>query len=102
MGSRFLNVVVKGNSMWPTLSDGITVRFEKITKDEIKEGQIVLTNHPLKNNHLIIKRVQSISNDRVFLVGDNPDPNESSDSHNFGTIPISEIIAISHMCQINI
>tara|TARA_B110000467_G_scaffold51870_1_gene47516 strand:+ start:4655 stop:4861 length:207 start_codon:yes stop_codon:yes gene_type:complete len=61
--------------------------------NEVKVGQIILTKHPLKSNLMIIKRVQSISKENVFLIGDNPDPNASEDSHNFGSIKLSEIVA---------
>ena len=47
MDSRILNVVVKGDSMWPTLSDGETVQFEKINPNNLVVGQIVMTTHPL-------------------------------------------------------
>lgn len=94
MDSRFLNVVVKGDSMWPTLVNGSTVRFEKI-KDKILEvGQIVLAKHPLQSNLIIIKRIQSINGNKAFLIGDNPDPTASDDSHNFGMVLISEISAV--------
>jgi len=88
-----LNVVVKGDSMWPTLVDGSTVMFEKVEDASLEVGQIVLARHPLKKDTIIIKRIQSINNNRVFLVGDNPDPTASEDSHNFGMIDISNILA---------
>jgi hypothetical protein len=43
---------------------------------------------------MIIKRVESISEGCAFLVGDNPDPSASDDSHNFGQVNLSEIIAV--------
>ena len=94
MDSRILNVMVKGDSMWPTLSDGETVQFEKINPDNLGVGQIVLTSHPLKSKIMIIKRIKSINKGKVFLIGDNPDPNASEDSHNFGPVKQSEILAI--------
>ena len=79
--------------MWPTLVDGDTVKFE-ILGDRIPEvGQIVLAKHPFKKDTKIIKRIQSIENNKVFLVGDNPDPTASEDSHNFGMIDVSNILA---------
>ncbi|MDC0852020.1 nickel-type superoxide dismutase maturation protease [Euryarchaeota archaeon] len=93
MDSRILNVVVKGDSMWPTLSDGETVQFEKINPNNLEVGQIVLTTHPLKSKIMIIKRIKSLNEERVFLIGDNPDPNASEDSHNFGPVKQSEILA---------
>ena len=35
----------------------------------------------------MVKRVLRITNGDLFLVGDNPDPLASEDSHNFGPVP---------------
>ena len=79
--------------MWPTLVDGDTVKFE-ILGDRIPEvRQIVLAKHPFRKDTKIIKRIQSIEKDGVFLVGDNPDPTASEDSHNFGMVSFSDIFA---------
>ena len=93
MDSRFLNVIVKGDSMWPTLVDGSTVMFEKVENSLPEVGQIVLAKHPLNKDTIIIKRIQSIDNNMAFLAGDNPDPTASEDSHNFGMIDFSNILA---------
>ena len=94
MDSRFLNVVVNGDSMWPTLKQGSTAKFERIDPNLVAVGQIVLLDHPFRPNLRIIKRVQSIEDSRLFLVGDNPDPTASEDSHNFGEVDISSVIAV--------
>ncbi len=88
-----MNVVVKGDSMWPTLVDGSTVMFKKVEDASPEIGQIVLAKHPLKKDTIIIKRIQSMDKNRVFLIGDNPDPTASEDSHNFGMIDVSNILA---------
>ena len=46
MDTRFVNVVVKGDSMWPTLSAGSTVRFERVEAEALEAGQVVLLDHP--------------------------------------------------------
>ncbi len=94
MDSRFLNVVVNGDSMWPTLKQGSTAKFERIDSNLVAVGQIVLLDHPFRPNLRIIKRVQSIGDSRLFLVGDNPDPTASEDSHNFGEVDVSSVIAV--------
>ena len=94
MDSRFLNVVVNGDSMWPTLKQGSTAKFERIDPNLVAVGQIVLLDHPFRPNVRIIKRVQSIEDGRLFLVGDNPDPTASEDSHNFGEVYVSSVIAV--------
>ena len=94
MDSRFVDVKVNGDSMWPTLRDGDIVRFEKIDLKLIEPNQIVLFKHPFKKDFNLIKRISTIEGGEVFLVGDNPDPNASEDSHNFGLIDIEDIIAV--------
>ena len=94
MDSRFIDVKVNGDSMWPTLRDGDIVRFEKIDTKLIEPNLIVLFKHPSKKNFNLIKRISSVEDGEVFLVGDNPDPNASEDSHNFGRINIKDIIAV--------
>ena len=79
--------------MWPTLVDGDTVKFEILGNITPEVGQIVLAKHPFRKDTKIIKRIQSIEKNKVFLVGDNPDPTASEDSHNFGMINFSDISA---------
>ncbi|MDA7603716.1 MAG: S26 family signal peptidase [Candidatus Thalassarchaeaceae archaeon] len=85
---------MNGNSMWPTLRDGDIARFEKIDSKLIEPNLIVLFKHPFKKDFNLIKRISTIEGGEVFLVGDNPDPNASEDSHNFGLIDIEDIIAV--------
>jgi len=86
-----LMVRVHGDSMWPTLKDGQIVNansdFEPIV------GDIAVVKHPLKKA-ILIKRIKQISFDEIFIEGDNPDPLGSEDSHNFGPVSTSSIIAI--------
>ena len=83
-----MKVVINGDSMYPTLTDGSEVHF--ISK-EPSVGDVVLAEHPFKIGLLMVKRVQSIENGRVFLTGDNPDPTASEDSHNFGPVSLDRI-----------
>ena len=94
MDSRFIDVKVNGNSMWPTLRDGDIVRFEIIDTKLIEPNLVVLFKHTSKKDFNLIKRISTIENGEVFLVGDNPDPNASEDSHNFGRINVKDIIAV--------
>jgi len=86
-----IQVRVHGDSMWPTLKDGQIV--DAIQQTNAKLGDIVVVKHPLKNA-TVIKRISRLDGDEIFLEGDNPDPLGSEDSHNFGTVPLSSIIAI--------
>ena len=88
-------VDIQGDSMWPTISDA--ERLEFIPHDRGKapiEGSVVLAEHPLKQGVMMVKRVKTVSDDRVFLEGDNPDPLASEDSHNFGTVEFCNIVGI--------
>ena len=93
MDTRFGKVVIKGDSMWPTLSAGSTVRFERVEAEALEAGQVVLLDHPFRPDLRIIKRIQSIDQTQIFVVGDNPDPTASEDSHDFGKVSSSRVLA---------
>ena len=42
----------------------------------------------------MVKRVRFIENGKLFLEGDNPDPNASQDSHNFGLVNPDLLIGV--------
>ena len=54
----------------------------------------LLRNNVVKKNVTCVKRVKSILENGFFVQGDNSDPLASEDSHNFGPIKKSAIIAI--------
>lgn len=78
--SRFL---VKGNSMHPTLFDGVSVLYHQTSK--IRAGEIILFYHPNKEGLILIKRCIRQEEDRFWSEGDNP--TNSTDSRHFGWIP---------------
>jgi hypothetical protein len=44
----------------------------------------------------MIKRIQKINSDgELWVVGDNPDPTSSDDSHNFGFITKNNVLGIN-------
>ena len=86
-----VQVRVHGDSMWPTLKAGQYVNA--ILDITPIAGDIVIVKHPLKNT-TIIKRIKRLECDGMFIEGDNPDPLESEDSHNFGLVPTASIIAV--------
>jgi phage repressor protein C with HTH and peptisase S24 domain len=86
-----IQVRIHGDSMWPCYNDGDVVDAVRGQTPDI--GDIVVFKHPLKNQTLI-KRVKNFQDSRVFVEGDNPDPLGTEDSHNFGTIQTSSIIAV--------
>lgn len=80
---------VQGDSMSPALKDGDAILVSPGAS--IVPGDIVLATHPYKQGVKMIKRVTGIDeNGRYSLAGDNPE--ESTDSRTFGTLPIEYIL----------
>jgi len=79
--------------MLPYLKEGDIVFFKKYKKNEsiLKIHQIVIFNHPLKNKKLI-KRVNSVNENNIEVLGDNIEFSE--DSNKFGLINNEKIIGI--------
>jgi nickel-type superoxide dismutase maturation protease len=90
-----VEVRLEGDSMWPTFHDGDVLLFDTaIDRATLAAGDVVLAVHPFKPNVRLVKRIQSVSDDtRFFLVGDQPDPTGSEDSHNFGRVDIHHLLA---------
>ena len=80
--------------MWPSFSDGDVIECEAYSTQEIEVEDLVVFLHPFKKNVTCVKRVKSILENGFFVQGDNFDPLASEDSHNFGPIKKSAIIAI--------
>ena len=86
-----VRVRISGDSMWPTYPDGTEFDLLSARTNQLTVGDVVLVNHPFHSNLQIVKRIQSIDDGLVFLVGDNPDPTASEDSHNFGSVSLDAI-----------
>ena len=80
--------------MWPSFSDGDVIECEAYSTQEIEVEDLVVFLHPFKKNMTCVKRVKSILEEGLFVQGDNSDPLAIEDSHNFGPIKESSIIAI--------
>lgn len=91
-----VKVKIAGYSMWPTLEPGQILECILISTDTVQieslVNQIVVFNHPWKDSVISVKRVKSIVDGKLFVVGDNPDPNASQDSHNHGPIGLDLLI----------
>ena len=94
MGKSILNVVVTGDSMWPSIRDGDRLQFVEIDSTALVVGDIILFKHPIKSNIDCIKRIKLINEGKLFVEGDKPDPLASEDSHNFGWIKTSSVDAV--------
>ncbi|MBI4036239.1 nickel-type superoxide dismutase maturation protease [Candidatus Daviesbacteria bacterium] len=75
-----------GNSMLPTLKDGQDILVWCWFVNP-KVGDIVVIKHKGKE---IVKRIENIQNNTVFVTGDNKQ--ESTDSRNFGAVSRLEIV----------
>jgi len=89
-------VKISGHSMWPNFKDGEIFDYLPIDDIGIESliGSVVVVNHPYKENVKMVKRVRFIENGKLFLEGDNPDPNASQDSHNFGLVKPDLLIGV--------
>jgi len=78
---------VKGKSMLPFAKNGDFVLVLKFLK--AKKGRVVLARDP-RDKRLIMKRVESVKRDRIFLLGDNKPG--STDSRHFGPVSKNDIL----------
>ena len=79
--------------MFPYLKEGDIVFFKKYKKNKsrLEKRQIVILNHPFENKNLI-KRIHSVNQNNVEVIGDNIELSE--DSNKFGLINNEKIIGI--------
>ena len=79
--------------MFPSIEEGDIVFFKKYKKNKskLKNRQIVIFNHPLKNKSLI-KRITSVNQNYIEVLGDNIEFSE--DSNKFGLVKNERIIGI--------
>ena len=79
--------------MLPTFKEGDIVFFKeyKKYKSRLKNKQIVIFNHPLKDKRLI-KRINSVNQNNIEVFGDNIEFSE--DSNKFGLVNKEKIIGI--------
>ncbi len=75
---------VVGDSMKPTLRPGQIVWAHEVR--QFRAGQVVIA---FVDGREVIKRIESIENGQVYLVGDNPE--YSTDSREYGSIPDTKI-----------
>ena len=91
---RRLLLKVEGQSMAPTLNPDDRVLVQRVSsiKDTPALGTVVVAWHPSQPGLRLIKRLQSLENNGMMLLGDNP--SFSTDSRQLGPIPRSALIGI--------
>ena len=79
--------------MLPELKEGDILFFKKYKKNKsnLKNGQLVIFNHPFKNKRLI-KRINSVNQNNIEVLGDNIEFSE--DSNKFGLVNNEKVIGI--------
>ena len=84
-------VAVAGRSMEPTFKDGDWLLVRQLRRPP-RAGEVVIAADPREPARLLVKRVRAVAHDGVTVVGDHPDPAESTDSRQFGPIPPSAVM----------
>jgi len=93
MIGRRRRFIIQGQSMFPTLHNGdwILVEDGYYETNPPVCGELVLMAHPEQSGLVMVKRVSTIDNDRVFVLGDNQ--SHSTDSRHFGWVHREKLTA---------
>jgi nickel-type superoxide dismutase maturation protease len=83
----FERVEVSGPSMAPTLQPGDRLLLRRTRS--VRPGDIVAASDPREPDRPVLKRVAEVSQEGVFLLGDNPE--HSTDSRQFGPVPATSV-----------
>ncbi|WP_368506439.1 nickel-type superoxide dismutase maturation protease [Synechococcus sp. YX-04-1] len=88
---RLLLLRIEGRSMQPTLEPGDRVLVRRLgRKLSPSLGSVVVTWHPQRSKLRLIKRLKSVEETGLWLLGDNP--TESTDSRQLGAVPTNLLI----------
>ena len=90
MAGRRVRFSVSGQSMTPTLQEGLFVFVD--TKRQVQKGDIVILQHPENTHIVVIKRCIALSDNLIWIEGDNPP--QSTDSRQWGWLPLASLIGV--------
>ncbi|MEX1072443.1 MAG: nickel-type superoxide dismutase maturation protease [Chloroflexota bacterium] len=91
---RWLDVVeVRGESMAPSLRPGdrLVVESRSYTRRAPREGEVVLAADPREPARELVKRVATVDDSSSTAVLRGDAPGASTDSRDFGAVPLAEI-----------
>lgn len=92
--TRWLDVVeVRGGSMAPALlpGDRLVVESRSYLSRSPRPGEVVLAADPRQSDRELIKRVASVDEEGVAADLRGDAPAESTDSREFGAVPLADI-----------
>ncbi len=97
-GRGHRHVIVHDDSMRPTLRPGdrLDVDLGAYRDRAPVPGEIVVVRDPEEAGRLIVKRVESVGESGVFVVGD--DRSRSRDSRAFGPVPLHALVGRAVRC----
>ena len=79
--------------MQPTLEPGDRVLVRRLGRETMPSlGSVVVTWHPERSKLRLIKRLKSVEETGLWLLGDNPA--ESIDSRQLGAVPTKLLIGV--------
>ncbi|WP_202862360.1 S24 family peptidase [Antricoccus suffuscus] len=88
--SRWFRAAVSGQSMAPTLNHGDYVMVRR--GGTVRPGQVVLAEFELKPDFIVIKRVVSVDDNGLWLVGDNSAQSDASEKYGYAA-PLGVVFA---------
>lgn len=90
-----IRLKVIGHSMEPEIKFGTTLLIKPANHKHIntlRPDNIIAAHHPFKKNLILIKKIQSIQNNKLTLIGINK--THSTDSRAFGPIQKKNIVGL--------
>ncbi len=86
-----IRLKISGHSMEPTIQNNNIILIKPLNqKTSLRPGDIIAFQHPFKKNLILVKKIQSIQENQITLIGINK--NYSTDSRFFGPITNKHII----------